>query len=480
MDAFHPDLLVFKHCSIQQIKESTSYIYQNPAGPSWPGEPTKCVWLPYLEEAKIVLEKYLSDITYTHHVVHSPSVRRTINELYGSLDQPEAVRPGQIALLLSILASATYSWTSRDAGSLFFTPEQANSQSLSWIKAALDVLDYSRRKTAGSLEDIQAMIILSFLVSSLEGFSRRYRDLITTAISSARLLSLHRIDDPSLSAHNTVPQVESVAAEIGRRVWWYLVATECQVTEMDAAFEDFIEGIPAFFKLDSAGLEQIPKTDTRRSPGITVQRYILNSLMYAHRCKLHLHYLGREPEDPMRIRSREKCLSSARIIIRTERILEKEDIPFVLTRFKFSGVLFCIFMAVIVLLLDVCLDEGAQHDEARKAEVADAFSILEEARKQSPIAVKLIESLMSVVRKHKVSLPTSNSLQNESRPPSTEDIGIVTPATTDELGAESGTSNLSSQGLPDSGLSCLDEIWQSFDGQMDFDTIFSALDAQFN
>lgn len=208
------------------MKESTSYIYQNPAGPTCPGEPTKCVWLPYLEEAKIVLEKYLSDITYTHHVVHSPSVRRTINELYGSLDQPEAVRPGQIALLLSILASATYSWTSRDAGSLFFTPEQANSQSTSWIKAALDVLDYSRRRTAGSLEDIQAMIILSFLVSSLEGFSRRYRDLITTAISSARLLSLHRIDDPLLSARKTVPQIDSLAAEIGRRVWWYLVATE--------------------------------------------------------------------------------------------------------------------------------------------------------------------------------------------------------------------------------------------------------------
>ena len=173
-----------------------------------------------------MLEKYLSDITYTHHVIHSPSVRRTINELYGSLDQPEDVRPGQIALLLSILASATYSWTSRDAGSLFFTPEQANSQSTSWIKAALDVLDYSRRKTAGSLEDIQAMIILSFLVSSLEGFSRRYRDLITTAISSARLLSLHRIDDPLSSARKAVLHVDSLAAEIGRRVWWYLVATE--------------------------------------------------------------------------------------------------------------------------------------------------------------------------------------------------------------------------------------------------------------
>ena len=253
-----------------------------------------------------------------------------------------------------------------------------------------------------------------------------------------------------------------------------------QITEMNTAFEELIEGVPAFFKLDSEGLERIAETDPRRAPGIIVQRYILNSLMYAHRCKLHLHYLGRGPEDPMRTPSREKCLSSARIVIKAERLLEKEDIPFVPTRFKFSGVLYCLFMAVIVLLLDVCLDKEAQRDEARKAEVVDAFGILEEARKQSPIAVKLIESLMSVVRKHKVSLPTSDSLRNESRSLSTEDIGVVTPATTDELGMEAGTGDLGSRDTPGLGLSCFDEIWQSFDGEMDFNTLFAAFDAQFS
>lgn len=156
-----------------------------------------------------------------------------------------------------------------------------------------------------------------------------------------------------------------------------------QIMEIDAAFEEFIEGVPAFFKLDSAELEQIAKTDPRRAPGITVQRYILNSLMYAQRCKLHLHYLGCGSEDHLRNRSREICLGAERTVIRAERLLEKEDIPFVLTCLKFSGVLYCVFVAVIVLLLDLYLDREAQHDETRKAEVVDAFSILEEGRRQS-------------------------------------------------------------------------------------------------
>lgn len=87
---------------------------------------------------------------------------------------------------------------------------------------------------------------------------------------------------------------------------------------------------------------------------------------------------------------------------------------------------------------------------------------------------------MSVVHKHKVSLPTSNSLQRESQSPLTKDIGIVTSATTDELEMDGATNNLENQDFPDLGLSCFDVIWQSFDGEMDFDTLFSVLDAQFN
>ena len=186
----------------------------------------KCIWLPYHEESKVLLERYLDDITYIHHVVHPSSIRKTLDHLYEDLDKQAEVRPGHIALLLSILASATFSWTLRDTDTIFSTVDEANRQSTSWIVSTLDALEYSRRTTSGTIEDIQAMIILSFVICSLEGMSSRYWNLISTSIMMARELSLHRIDHYSPPALTTIFPPDSVQAEVGRRIWWYLAATD--------------------------------------------------------------------------------------------------------------------------------------------------------------------------------------------------------------------------------------------------------------
>lgn len=133
--------------------------------------------------------------------------------------------PGHVALLLAIIASSTFSWTVLDLGVIFPTVEEAQSQGTSWIKATLDILDYSRRVSAGSIEDIQAMVILSFSVCNIEGISPRYRNLISGAITIGRELELHRIDHPSNIVSKGPPH-DSVEAEVGRRVWWYLAATD--------------------------------------------------------------------------------------------------------------------------------------------------------------------------------------------------------------------------------------------------------------
>ena len=171
------------------------------------------------------MEKYLREITHIHHVVHLPSIRILLDAVYDDLSQSH-IKPGHVALVLSILASAAYSWNIRDPDNIFSTVEEAESRSASWVKATLDVLEYSSRTTSGALEDVQTIIIISFVVCSLEGMSSRYRNLISTTISSARELLLHRIGHPSNSAMMVPPPTDSVQAEIGRRVWWYLVITD--------------------------------------------------------------------------------------------------------------------------------------------------------------------------------------------------------------------------------------------------------------
>ena len=450
------------------------------------------------------MEKYLNDITYIHHVIHTPSIRTLIDEIYDRLTRQEETHPGDISLLCSIVASATYCWTARDNPFLFSSLGQANNQSTLWVKAALDLLDYSRRKACGSTKDVQAMIILSFVISSLEGVSRRYRDLLSMAAMLARNLSLHRIDDPSYTRPTGTP-LTTVQAEIGRRLWWYLAATDwyllgfpiamwtdrcCrmfsryagpqegtysinpnhmmvdepmnindedlrdgadtvelpihQPTSMsyflqrirlaeicrdltdkaplanlrkglswhdeamqaETKLQQFIQNLPAFFLLGGNNTAGVAQADIRDAPGIVVQRYVLNSLLYAQRCKLHIKDLGPDLAQPNRVHSREICLDSARHIIKTEQLLAEEDIPFSLIRLKFSGVLYCVFMASVVLLLNICLNKRLAKDNAHIMEVAEALSVIEEAVEQSERAVKLLDLLKAVAHKYHVDIPS--------------------------------------------------------------------------
>ena len=173
-----------------------------------------------------MVEKYTTDITYLHHVVHIPSVHAVVDELYFDIRENKPIQIRHVSLLLGILASTTLFWTEHDMKySIFSSVKEANDQSTRWMKIAFEVLEYSRQTHSESIEDIQSMIILLFVVCNTAGITSQARYLVSTAISVARELCLHRIDCP----HNLncdAPSPNSARAEIGRRVWWYLVGTD--------------------------------------------------------------------------------------------------------------------------------------------------------------------------------------------------------------------------------------------------------------
>ena len=213
---------MFRICPIQRIIEAQPYINQNAYLSSICFEPLRCVWLPQYPEAKILLEKFIQDIDHVHHVVHTPSLPAILDEVYGCLSQQGQVKPGNVILLLCIFASCTHSWVRSDCErGLFSTYAEANSQSPLWIKATEDVLDISHRTTCLSIEGIQGIIIASFVLLNMEGFSRRCKSLFSMAFLLARELGLHRLDHPS-----NAKLANSAQTEIGRRVWWYLVASD--------------------------------------------------------------------------------------------------------------------------------------------------------------------------------------------------------------------------------------------------------------
>ncbi|KAL4886399.1 hypothetical protein BJY04DRAFT_204705 [Aspergillus karnatakaensis] len=463
--------VVFRVCDIRQIQSVVTFLPRSCSDTAWSENITRCFWLPQHEESMALAEKYIKDLTCLVHVIHIPSFKRMVSHIYQNLDAPEGPRPSHIALLMSIIAFS-------------LTAEEANRCARIWLRATVSWLEYSQAHDC-SLEEIQARIITSSIVSNLEGVSRRYRNLILSAITGARELKLHRLDHEDGSAARDNGSNNAVAVEIGRRMWWYLTVTDwvlshyegpmkgtytinprhmsvreprnvkdadlglertvverstdyptqvsytlqrtrlgelCReltdrtvlgtsdssdyslVLEMDKKMNAYIEAFPYFFQLDGGSLKDIAAINSEVAPGIIVQRYVVNILAYAHRCRLHLPYFARGSVNSKYRQSRNICLHAARGVIRTERHFAKESVSFVPTRFRFAGSLHCLCMAIIVFILDVCLYKEDVQQEERKREAADACSILQIAKNDSSIAAKLLQSFLQVIRKHKVSI----------------------------------------------------------------------------
>jgi hypothetical protein len=145
--------------------------------------------------------------------------------VYLRIPRNEYVSPGQAALLLSIFAISAYFYQPHPDCEIAKTKEDAIHLSKTLSRRALDVLDYSRRNTSGTLEDAQAYILMAFVAYHLDGFSARGRMLSTAAVSIARELRLHRLDaDESSTEETTVCSL--IDREVRRRVFWHIAASD--------------------------------------------------------------------------------------------------------------------------------------------------------------------------------------------------------------------------------------------------------------
>lgn len=161
-------------------------------------------------------------------MVHTPSLQDMLSKVYNCLNVPGSVtKPscGLIFLFLGIFASATNLWTQVDCErGLFATCAEANLQAPLWVKALEDVLDIAHRTMGVSMEGIQGVAIAAFTVVSINGFSRRSKALFNMALLLARDTGLHVLDHPS-----NADSASLARTEMGRRLWWYLVASDWYV-----------------------------------------------------------------------------------------------------------------------------------------------------------------------------------------------------------------------------------------------------------
>lgn len=186
-------------------------------------DPSIIFWLPEYSEAKILLEKFVRDVEHIHHIILTQSLPVILERTYSSLTHQGQVKSGDMILLLSIFGAAMHSWTVEDCRvrGLFLDCAEPHKRSALWVKATEDLLDIAHRTTRISLEGIQGIVITTFVSASYKGFSRRCWFLMNNALALAREIGLHCIDHPTNS-----DSANTAEAEVGRRVWWYLVASD--------------------------------------------------------------------------------------------------------------------------------------------------------------------------------------------------------------------------------------------------------------
>lgn len=216
------DDVVFRIEHIRSIPQAPAFIAHL-------DKPTTCIWLPHRSESQALLNHYLEAMSSIQHVLHRPSLSAIVDDAYRQIEGLQPLKPGCIILLLSIIAGATHVWVPCDStdseSSPFLSCAQAHAQTTMWIKATHSLLNAVQNAALVDLETVQGVLILGCVVANLEGVSLRYRTLLSTGFVFARELRLHRIEqDTKASGAITLKE------EIGRRVWWYLVATDWYVS----------------------------------------------------------------------------------------------------------------------------------------------------------------------------------------------------------------------------------------------------------
>ncbi|KAL7931105.1 hypothetical protein V8C35DRAFT_311334 [Trichoderma chlorosporum] len=242
MDSLISDPIIFRTCPVRLAPTQSSYAFPNghTASMAGPVDAVKCIWLPRRDEMRIILQKYIADISLFYHIIHVPTVQSLVEEIYAGLEANVRVDVGGILLLLSICASTTYAWSPPDdIRCLFSDYSEANAQSTFWIKEALDVIEHAQRTAHASLECIQGLIILFFVFCNFESVSFRARSVFMSAIAMATELSLHRLDDPQGMPMPTLLRMSEARKEIGRRVWWFMVATDWTLAQFNCPQEGF-------------------------------------------------------------------------------------------------------------------------------------------------------------------------------------------------------------------------------------------------
>ncbi|CCT61445.1 uncharacterized protein FFB20_13518 [Fusarium fujikuroi] len=186
------------------------------------------IQLPPKWETMRLFQVYFKYLGHVQNIIYEPHARTLVNDAYDQIVNISATTaPRGLALILSVIALATIlEPVDGDLATAIPILKERLGVFAAYIRMAMDCLEQHRRRADHTIENVQALILLSFGIHHTETFSPRYRVLLAEAIAVSHSLGLHVVDRVSARRGHSKVDADPITQEIKRRVWWYLVATD--------------------------------------------------------------------------------------------------------------------------------------------------------------------------------------------------------------------------------------------------------------
>lgn len=325
----------------------------------------------------------------------------------------------------------------------------------------------------------------------MDGFTRVGRPISQPTVMTYFLLRI-RLSEICRSVTDRTPLLEQLTRGPSHEV----------VTDIDTELQQLINETPPFFSMSVADIMKTYSVCKIRAVQLARHGILYFSLVHSQRCKLHLPFLRLGFTDKTYATSRDVCIQSARYIIRTKINIESTGLCAAL-RLKPLGLVMSVFMACIVLLMDMCLTKSSSPHQktvsnSNSSDIIHAFRMLHDARSESEMAAQFLDSMLHVLNKHGLSIP--KGAIPPPRPPTSE-LANASPMAVTAFGSDGDYNSLITPmtslngqmadgpecGLPSEGFlngengDIFGDLAQSFEqgfdvGNINWDDIFVGLD----
>jgi hypothetical protein len=171
------------------------------------------------------------------------------------------------------------------------------------------------------------------------------------------------------------------------------------IVALDRKLRDGLNELPEFYRFSPTAQQEFATLYHER-PVFASQRSMLQLGYHFRLCRLHRQHFVRGAKDPRYSYSHVVCLQSARTVLEIKRIMDEDSPIMTPSSSLIWAVMHHVFVAAVILLIDVCYNWEDVLAVKRKEEVIAACRMLTHAHRSSAVARRAVDAMMDVLRKH--------------------------------------------------------------------------------